>query len=310
MKAKYFLLKNIKKRSVLMPIKIFKNPEDLKVLANPLGWKIFQEMKVPACPKDVAKKLGIHEQKVYYYINRFRASGLIEEVKTEARHGTIARFYKAKNHAFGMCIDGGESIKINIHPPQQYKLLEPFIAEGRFNAKIIVGSPDPHGPWKARGSDSCCAIDFALFMGTFSAHTKLPNYMLDVEIREKDLKDNLVLFGGPVVNMITKKINSKLPIYIDIKENFDIKSKISGRVYKDDECGFIAIIDNPWKKEKKILVLAGKRFQGTKSAVLAWIKYLEKIMEGNKFDKKIVAKVVRGYDMDGDGVIDSVDILE
>ena len=57
-------------------------------------------------------------------------------------------------------------------------------------------------------------------------------------------------------------------------------------------------------------MIAGNRFQGTRSAIIAWIRDLDQIMSGNKNDRRIIAKVVRGFDMDGDGVIDSSEMLE
>ena len=48
--------------------------------------------------------------------------------------------------------------------------------------------------------------------------------------------------------------------------------------------------------------MAGKRFPGTRAAVLAFINDPEKIMRGNRFDRSKISKVVRGYDMDGDGI--------
>jgi hypothetical protein len=310
MKGKYFLLESDGPRHSISPIKIFDRPESLRTLTNPLGWKIFQELRIPSCPIDIAKKLEIHEQKVYYYINKFRKSGLIREVKSEPRHGTIARFYQLNDFAFGFIAEHPPAQEISMPSPQKMKLLEPFISNGILNARIIVGSPDPHGPWKARASDSCCAIDFALFMGSFTTGEGKPNYKLDTEIREKDLKGNLILIGGPTVNMIVNKLNKKLPIHIDTKNDIRIVSGVSGKSYSNDSCGIINIMENPWNKKSKVLVFAGKRFNGTRSAILAWIKSLDKVVQGNKFDKNVISHVVKGYDLNGDGIIDDSEILE
>lgn len=309
-KSEYYLLKRGKKSSV-MPIRMLEKPEMLKVLANPLGWRIFTELGEPGCPMDIAKRIGIHEQKVYYYIKKFRRAGLVKETGREPRHGTVARFYQIRDFAFGMKLEGfPSSEELNISPPMHIKSLEPFVSNGLLNAKIIVGSPDPHGPFKARASDSCCAIDFALFLGAFTNGRNVPNYKLDTEVRPKDLKGNLILIGGPTVNMITGKINEKLPVFIDLKGDIRIVSKVSNREYRDDECGLMAIVDNPWDKRSKVLVFAGKRFAGTRATIIAWIKHLERMMAGNKFDRKVMAKVVKGFDLDGDGIIDDVEFFE
>jgi len=306
------LLRSNGKKHILVPIRLFEKPENMKIFSSQLGWRIFQEFSQPSCPIDVAKRMGIHEQKIYYYINKFKRAKVIREVKSEPRHGTIAKFYQIKDFAFGMKLDKiPVESELNIHSPMHVKFLEPFIVDGNLNAKIIIGSPDPHGPWKARASDSCCAMHFALFIGAFTRGEQVPNYKLDTEIREKDLKGNLILFGGPTVNMITRRINKELPIHFEVKRDLRrIRSGLSGKTYRDDECGLIEIVDNPWDGKGKVLILAGKRFHGTRSAVLAWIKYLDRIMKGNKFNPRVIARVVKGYDMNGDGIIDDVEILE
>jgi hypothetical protein len=307
---KHFLLSSGKKQTAI-PISLIQNPEDLKNLTSALGWKILQELAEPGCPMDIAKRLHVHEQKVYYHINKFKAAKLIREIKRERRHGTVAVFYQTKDYAFGFRMaKTPEKETLSIASPKHSKLMEPFVSQGKLNAKIIVGSPDPHGPWKARASDSCCAIDFALFLGAFTDGTASPNYRLDTEIREKDLKGNLILIGGPTANMITNKLNPKLPVFIDMKHDVKIFSTLSRKVYGEDENGLIVSVQNPWDRKARILVVAGKRFQGTRAAIIALITKAERVFSGNKYDKSVTAKVVRGYDMDGDGIIDSAEILE
>jgi hypothetical protein len=312
MKSQHFLLRTDGRRHVMHPVKVFDSPEAIKAFTSELGWRVFRELAEPACPMDIARKLGVHEQKVYYYIRKFRSAGLIREAGSESRGGATARLYQARYSSFSVSLGGPPQRELNISSPAHLRLLKPFVEDGNLNAKIIVGSPDPHGPWKARASDSCCAIDFALFMGAFTSGRQLPNYRLDTEVRERDLRGNLILIGGPTVNMVTRRINNILPVFIDLRGTPKIRSSLSGKAYKDDEVGMVVIIDNPWdrKRGSKILVISGNRFQGTRSAILAWIKSLDKIMAGNANDRRVIAKVVRGYDMDGDGVIDSSEILE
>ncbi|MEM7816235.1 MAG: S-layer protein [Candidatus Aenigmatarchaeota archaeon] len=307
---KFYLLES-GKRQKAVPIFILKNPELLKNLASNLGWKVMQELAEPSCPMDIAKRLGVHEQKVYYYIRKFREAKLIREVKRERRHGTTAVFYQARNYAFGFRMERiPEGEVLNISSPKRSRLIEPFVSQGRLNSKIIVGSPDPHGPWKARASDSCCTIDLALFLGAFTDGNYSPNYKLDTEVRERDLRGNLILIGGPTANMITNRINKKLPVYLDMRNDVKIVSKLSKKSYSEDENGLVVSVQNPWDKKSKILVIAGKRFQGTRAAIIALITKPERVFAGNRYDKNVTARVVRGYDMDGDGIIDSAEILE
>ena len=52
------------------------------------------------------------------------------------------------------------------------------------------------------------------------------------------------------------------------------------------------------------MVLAGKRFKGTRGAIIAIMKYTE-ILE-----KEEIAKVIRALDRDGDNIVDDVEFLE
>jgi len=308
MKEKYYILKAGKENEI-SPLRIFEKPEVLRILANPLGFRIFQLFTSPRCPIDVARKLGEHEQKIYYYINRFRKHGLIEEVRSEKRKGTLAKFYQARERAFAVRLNDIKWEKLASPVPSQKKSLEPFIRNGKIDFTIVIGSPDPHGPWKERALDSPTAIDLALFLGSFASERVMPNYKLDIEMREKDMKGNLILVGGPVVNMITRRLNKALPVNFDLNRR-DIISRISKNVYRDDQFGSINLVENPWNRSKRILVFAGKRFPGTRAAILAFMSDPERILKGNRFDHSKISRVVRGYDMDGDGIIDRAEILE
>lgn len=307
---KYMLLEHKKKNNKAYPIRIFSDASALKPLTTELGWKVFREMVSPACPIDVAKKLGVHEQKVYYYVRKFKAFGLIKEVQREQRHGTVARFYLIKDPCMGLIVDKDHFEHMQIPVAPAFRSLEPFVSGGNLNCRIVVGSPDPHGPFKARASDSCCAIDFALFLGAFTNGKISPNYKLDVEVRPKDMKSNLVVIGGPTVNMAMRKVNKHLPIQIEHGDEIAIVSKVSGRKYFDEEIGFVCITRNPKNPRSRIMVLAGKRFPGTRAAVIAFIRHTDQILKGNKFDRNIQSRVVKGFDMDSDGIIDSVEFLE
>jgi len=307
MMEKHYLLRSGRKNEII-PVKVFERTDALKSLSNPLGFRIFQMLSSPKCPIDIARKLGEHEQKVYYYMNKFRQYGLVEEVRSEKRKGTLAKFYQTKEKAFVFKIGEAKWEKFESFVPSLKKSMEPFIRNGKIDFTIVIGSPDPHGPWKERALDSPAAIDLALFLGSFAKNVT-PNYKLDIEIREKDMKNNLILVGGPVVNMITRKLNKLMPINFDVNRR-DIISKISKNIYRDDQFGMINLIENPWNRSKKILIFAGKRFPGTRAAILAFINDPEKIMKGNRFDHSKISRVVRGYDMDGDGIIDGFEIME
>ena len=187
------------------------------------------------------------------------------------------------------------------------EFLEPFIKDGQLNSLIIVGSPDPHGQDKARSRDGYYGMDLALFLGTFLNYVPKFNVKLDTEVRESDLENNLILIGGPLVNKVVEKVNPKLPIRF---EEGNIKSIISDETYPQDECGLIVKAKSSFNKDKHVLVVAGKRFSGTRAAIIAFLKDFKKITNGNVHNPAIKAKVVEGIDLDSDGIIDDVEFRE
>ncbi|MFA6022605.1 MAG: helix-turn-helix domain-containing protein [Candidatus Pacearchaeota archaeon] len=259
-------------------------------------------------PKQIAKKLKVHEQNVYYYIHQLEKSGIIKVSKQENINGTVAKFYTLTSDSFYFKLhDFRESSKLEEKEPE---FLSPFIDKGELNALIIVGSPDPHGPQKARSRDGYFGMDLALFLGTFLNYVGNSKVMLDTEVHDSDLEENnLIILGGPIVNKVTETINKKMPIYFD-EEKKGFFSTISDKVYFHDEIGVINKCKSPFNKDKMVLTIAGLRNSGTKSAIIAFLKKFEELSKGNIYDKKVFSKVVEGEDLDSDGIVDSVEILE
>jgi DNA-binding transcriptional ArsR family regulator len=285
------------------------HPRNLNVFNSDLSIKILSELaKKPQCAMDLARKLKEHEQKIYYHIRRLEKAGIIKLLKREERIGALAKIYHAPFPFISVKLyekDPLVDVKTRI---KEIDFFKNFIRNGKLDATIIVGSPDPHGKYAAQASDGSVAIDFALFLGSFLKNAK-PNYKLDTEIRKEDLKNNLILIGGPKANIIIDKLNPKLPIYFDTKHEFAIVSTFSKNIYTDDDVGIVIKMKNPFARNKEVLIMSGKRFKGTRAAILAVVKHLKKLEDGNRFNSGI-ARVVRGIDRDADGRIDDVEFLE
>ncbi|MBI4177516.1 MAG: S-layer protein [Candidatus Aenigmarchaeota archaeon] len=292
-------------------VSAFRSPKRLKAITSELGWKIYQELaRAPASPVDLAKKMKIHEQKVYYHVNQLRKAELIRLIRTEERQGALTKFYGSRPEALVVTHENMESHKLKFDSENVPETLREFVSSGRANFKIVVGSPDPHGKYKARGSDSCCAIDLALFLGSFTNNVVPANYKLDTEMRENDYRQNLVIVGGPKANMLTAALNEGMKVYMDEADDWNIVSKLSGKSYGEDDNGFIVMAKNPWDETKRVIVFAGRRFPGTRATVIAFVKHFNEVMKGNKYDPRVSAKVVKGIDYDGDGIVDDVEFLE
>ncbi len=293
--------------------KIFKTlvmkPTAFNIMNSELSVKVLEELgKKPQCAMDIARKLKEHEQKIYYHLRKLEGSGVIRLLKREERVGGLAKIYELTHPYLSVKLFDGNSIVDTKMKPKELDFFKSFVEDGKLNCLIVVGSPDPHGKYGARASDGSVAIDIALLLGSF-LNSVNPNYKLDTEVREEDLKNNLIIVGGPKANILIDRINNELPVYFDTKNEFDIVSTFTKSVYSEDNIGIIVKMENPFAKGKEILILSGKRFTGTRAAILGLMKYLRKIENGNKFDKGL-ARIVHGIDRNADGVIDDAEFLE
>ena len=302
-----FVIEKNKNEIFSLPAKELKF-NSLKNFGTELAQKIIkcvsEEAKYPA---DIAKELKVHEQKVYYHIRNLEKAGVIKVVRKETKQGAVANFYALTEPAFVVRFKELQATQKISQFRNESTYLEPFIKNGKLDALIVVGSPDPHGPDKARSRDGYYGIDLALFLGTFLNYVPTANVKLDTDVRESDLDNNLILIGGPITNKTTERFNDKLAIKF---ENGNIKSTITNETYPQDECGIIVKIKNPLNKDKSILVIAGKRFSGTKAAIIAFLKHFKKITNGNIHNNNIKANVIEGIDLDSDGIVDDVEFRE
>lgn len=302
-------------------IAIFERPDQLKTLTNRLSWQILKLLtENEMYPIQIAKKLGEHEQKVYYHTRKLAEAGMITVVKEEEKKGATARFYKAAFPSFGVELPFGTRKITTLDSPEMDERLKefftPFLKDGKFNGKIIVGSPDPHGPFKARARDGHYAAYISLFLGRY---VELPDdfvIKLDVDVKvEKEEKNNLLLVGGPGTNLLTEEVNEHLPIRFSIrstKEGFlfgGLTSQKTGTVYTSDNIGLIAKITNPWDKTKQVIVIAGNKAVGTKACALAITKFWKQTLK-NFTGTNDFAAVIQGFDLDGDGKVDAIEVLE
>ena len=283
-----------------------------KHLGSGLAEKILGMLaQKPMYPAEIAKELDVHEQKIYYHVRNLLSSGMIKVEKEEIVAGALARFYSISSPAFFVRYsEMRPAPRVVQEKGKESDFLEPFIKNGRLDAKIIVGSPDPHGPEMSRSRDGYFAVDLALFLGSFLDSGDKPAVLLDTEVSTSDLKGNLILVGGPIVNTITSEVNSSLPVHFDPRAKWNVVSGPSGKQYPDEEAGIVVKVPNPYNRVKRLLVVAGKRKAGTAAAVRAFVSRFDKIREGNAKDQIVSAHVVRGLDKDSDGRIDDAEILE
>jgi DNA-binding transcriptional ArsR family regulator len=319
---KKLLLQTSSNTQEVKEIYMLSDSEKLKTILGNLSWKILTLLsKKEMYPLEIAKQLGMHEQKIYYHIRKLAKAGAIAVTQEEKKKGATAKYYKAISSAFGIEFPQGYKpiqniCTLSLDEPLQLFFKEFIDSNGVFNGKIVVGSPQPHGPFKTTARDGHYAAHLALFLGQFA---KMPTEFavkLDVDVKvEKEEKNNLILVGGPGTNLLTQEINDFLPIKFIMQPSDHgfllggLSSKRTSQIYTSDVSGVIAKIANPWDNTKRIVILAGNKAVGTKACVLAltnfWKKTLEKYRGEDTF-----SVAIHGYDLDGDGKVDSIEVNE
>ena len=303
-------------------ISIMQDAQKLKMILGKLSWKILALLSEEEMyPLEIARQLGVHEQKVYYHIRKLAKAGAITVKKEEKKKGATAKYYKTVSPAFGIELPTGyktiQSISLLSMDEQIQRFFKEFVNDtGILEGKIVVGSPTPHGPFKTSARDGHYAAYLTLFIGQFA---KMPTdfaIKIDVDVKaEKEEKNNLILVGGPGTNLLTQEINDYLPIRFNMQSSDQgfllggLSSKKTSRIYTADAAGLIAKIVNPWDKNKRIVVLAGNKAVGTKACVLALTNFWKKTLQEYR-DEETFATVIQGFDLDGDGKVDSIEVME
>ncbi len=303
-------------------ISIMQDAQKLKMILGKLSWKILIMLSTEEMyPLEIARQLGVHEQKVYYHIRKLAKAGAITVEREEKKKGATAKYYKSVSPAFGVEFPKGYKTVQSISLLSMEKKIQSFFNEfvdrrGVMEGKIVVGSPTPHGPFKTSARDGHYAAYLTLFIGQFAKMPADFAIKLDVDVKaEKEEKNNLILVGGPGTNLLTQEINEYLPIRFNMQSSDQgfllggLLSKKTARVYTADAAGLIAKIINPWDKTKRIVVLAGNKAVGTKACVLALTRFWKKTLQRYRNEETFTA-VIQGFDLDGDGKVDSIEVME
>ncbi len=312
----YLLLKE-RHADQLVPVRVFSDPRVAQSVLQPTRWRILNELsKGEKCAKDLAKAFGTSEQVICYHLRELERTGFVSLERTVRKRGAMAKYYKADQKAIAIIPKLATATKATQTPTQEpltessSKLLDPFISLGHLNGYIVLGSPDTHGIFRSRARCGDRATDLALFLGSLLPLTRDSVVRLDTEISQQELLRNLILVGGPRVNTVTMNVNESLPIAYDVVGHSIMISRISGRSYAGEEEGAVQMVVNPMNQESRVIVIAGNTYQGTRAAVLAFIKYTDDIAKGNSMNQNVVARVVSGLDVNSDGLVDDVQFLE
>ena len=312
--ARRWLIEETAQGAVGREAVLLDRPERAAAIASPLAWRILQELaKEPDYPNALATRLRVHEQKVYYHVRRLEAAGFLKVVREEPKRGASARILAPTAEAFAIVLKGrGNPVTSPMLPHAGIvaQFLEEFTSDGRFNGAIVVGSPYTHGPFNTTARDSPYAVELGFFLGRLFAPPKGVVVRLDTEVKASGPgKEDMILVGGPVANIITMDLNPSLAVNFDWKQVWRMESSRTHRPYADEQVGLIAKVRNPWNRSRVVVLLSGLHAVGTMAAILGLTRFADDVLEGYTPGEDFY-RVVAGQDQDGDGRLDAVSVLE
>ncbi|MEM3185350.1 MAG: helix-turn-helix domain-containing protein [Conexivisphaerales archaeon] len=293
-------------------ITVLKKAENLKDASDEISLSILRlASTAPVHAREIAKRIGVRDQTVYYHVRKLLSIGLLRVAGVQQVRGASAKTLSTTSNGVAYIFDWERcaQAKSVYYKPELHKFLSEYIEDTEFKGFIIVGSPEPHGSFRASARDGHYAVQLALEIGAI-AHSGTDFIVkLDTDAKlEMSFKHNIILIGGPATNMITADVNRNLPVRFDETNYWAGLIDNRGRRYNFETDAMIAKIPNPFEENKKIVVIAGIRHIGTKAAIIGLTQQTQEVLRGYEGREPFVS-VVRGFDQDGDGKVDSVDVI-
>jgi len=291
------------------------DPSKFFPAASGVGHRILRLLsKGPNYPSMMARELKLYHQVVYYHVKRLESAGLVERVSSKTVRGGKAQLYAlasggyavefdVKGERFGLAPSLARSNRLG-------KFLGEFISEeGEFDGWIVVGSPEAHGPNRTQGRDGHYAIQLGFALGEFVRLPKKFPVKLDVDLKaEKLMGSNLLVVGGPRTNIVSAELNPHMPIHFSEESFWGAIVDSKGRKYVSEFDSLLAKMRNPWDPSKVCVVAAGLSGAATKAAVIGLTNMADQVLA--KYLGGDFSAILHGVDLDGDGKVDSVEILE
>ncbi len=292
-------------------VKLFSDARLISSLSSPISLKI---LKLTAdrqlYAREVARALGVSEQTVYYHVRHLLDAGLIEVAESRPVRGAVAKKLAASSDGLAILYRSSQTrARKSARVSPLASFFGEFITDHLFNGFMVVGSPEPHGPFRAVSRDGHYSAELAFSLGSLSSLPPGFFVRLDTDVKAEKLYDaNLVLFGGPATNLLTADVNKYLPVRFEEPNYWAGLADDSGHRFSGETDAVVAKLPSPFREGRHLIVLAGIRHEGTKAAVLGLTQQYDEVLGGYNGQSSF-ARVVRGYDLDGDGRVDRVDVL-
>jgi DNA-binding transcriptional ArsR family regulator len=280
-----------------------------------LGHRILRLLsKGPSYPSMIARELKLYHQVVYYHMKKLEQAGLVVRVSQRTVRGGKAQLYSLTSDGYAVEFDvSGERFGLPPGLGRSEKLgrfLKEFISEDReFDGWIVVGSPEAHGPARTQGRDGHYAIQLGFALGQFVRLPRTFPVKLDVDLKAEKLQtSNLLVVGGPRTNVVSADLNRYMPVRFSEESFWREIVEENGRKHLSEFDSVLTKIRNPWDETKVCVLAAGLSGAATKAAVIGLTNMADKVLAGYTPENDF-AVVLHGTDMDGDGKVDSVEIL-
>jgi DNA-binding transcriptional ArsR family regulator len=289
-------------------------PDGFRPASGKIGQKILTLLSAgPKYPAEMARALDTHHQTVYYHIGRLEKAGLITRVRSEQIRGGEANLFAlaSDGYAVEFPVKGEQmpTLKSSGRSRALGRFFKEFIGSGEFDGWLVVGSPLQHGEAGTQARDGHYAVQLGFALGQFvSLPSKFP-VKLDVDLRaEKLVASNLVVVGGPRTNVIAEELNQHLPIRFSQSGFWSTIVDDTGKSYGSELDCIVEKVRNPWDASKTCVLAAGLTGVGTKAAIIGMCNAAEAVFQ--RYRSGDFAAILRGEDRDGDGKVDSVEILK
>jgi DNA-binding transcriptional ArsR family regulator len=289
-------------------------PDGFRPASGKVGQKILALLSSgPKYPAEMARALDAHHQTVYYHVGRLERAGLITRIRSEQIRGGEARLYALASDGYAVEFPvRGErlpTLKSSTRSKALGRFFKEFISTGELDGWIVVGSPLQHGEARTQARDGHYAVQLGFALGQFvTLPSKFP-VKLDVDLRAEKLQaSNLIIVGGPRTNVVAEELNQHLPFRFSQGGFWSAIVDQDGKSYGSELDCIVEKVRNPWDPTKTCVLAAGLTVAGTKAAIIGICNFAETVFD--RYRTGNFAALLRGEDRDGDGKVDSVEVLK